>query len=384
MKQHKVTKTQLRRHNELAVLRAVYRGVASNRAAIANELNLTKPTISDIVEGLIQEGLLLEEGFGQSTESGGKRPRLLHFLPEARQVIGVSLTTDLISGVLTNLNGDILLSHHAPLTDKNLKEVFALLVQVINGIVAQLTAPLQCISVGIVAVVDEDTGMVRHAPSFGWRDVPLAQMLAQEYQTAVHVANSTALAALAQLIYADTPTENLATILINNSIGIGVAHAIDYATGNDIGQLVLLPATSTTPAQTVSQLLSWHNVKARAHRYAEGTATSLLHAPDLSYLHIQYAQSQGDRAAERLVDEISRHVAILCAWMITTHRAQCLTIGGAVANLGQVFLDCMVGYTRELTLPELVDGTYFALNLNTNLVTVGAVAQALQKELGLS
>lgn len=383
MRQHKATRIQVRRHNEQLVLRAVYGGLATNRAALATELNLTKPTISDIVAGLIEEGLLVEEGFGQSTESGGKRPRLLRFLTDSRQVIGVSLTTDLITCVLSNLNGNILLEHHTPLHDKAPEEVFALLVKTINGVIAQLTAPLQCISVGIVATVDQETGTVRHAPRFGWRDVPLAHMLNQQFNTPVHIANSTALAALAQLLYTEDELESLATLLINNSIGVGMAYANMQISGNDIGQLVLLPAMNHTPARTVEQLLSWRNVKARASQLVQEVPDSLLNHQELSYLYIQYAQAQGDVVAEKLMDEISNHIAIICAWLIATQRIQRLTIGGAIANLGDAFLARVIQQTRTLTLADTVDRTEFALNPSANLVTIGTIAQALQKELGI-
>src|SRR5690606_9521223 len=111
----KATHEQLREHNLHLLLRAVYSGVANNRAALAQHTGLAKPTVSELVSELIRLGLLAEGGHGQSGESGGKRPRLLEFVPTARQVIGVSVDSYQVSGVLANLDGALVARHVADL-----------------------------------------------------------------------------------------------------------------------------------------------------------------------------------------------------------------------------------------------------------------------------
>ena len=70
MKPLKATREQIRQHNRQLLLRAVYTGLADNRAALAVETGLAKPTVSDLIGELIAEGLLVESGRGES--SGGK------------------------------------------------------------------------------------------------------------------------------------------------------------------------------------------------------------------------------------------------------------------------------------------------------------------------
>src|SRR5688500_14922437 len=136
MKSGKATKSQVRLHNRQLVLRAVYNGLASNRAALAQETGLTKPTISDLVAELMEEGLLVEEGLGESSTIGGKRPILLRFVPDARQVIGVSINGTLIRGMLTNLDGRIIAEHYTEIPQH--EDLSQVLIETINGLVAQL------------------------------------------------------------------------------------------------------------------------------------------------------------------------------------------------------------------------------------------------------
>src|SRR6185295_5754094 len=99
------THGHLRRTNQQLLLRAVYTGLANSRTELAQEMGMAKPTVSDLIGELIDQGYLIEKGFGKSTEEGGKRPRLLEFVPDARQVIGISIETARVTGVLTNLDG---------------------------------------------------------------------------------------------------------------------------------------------------------------------------------------------------------------------------------------------------------------------------------------
>ncbi|MCA9913872.1 MAG: ROK family transcriptional regulator, partial [Anaerolineae bacterium] len=99
----KATRAGVKETNRRLILRSVFTGSATSRAAIAQETKLAKPTVSELVGELIDEGLLEEGGRGESTESGGKRPRLLHFRHSARQIIGVSITSVRAHGVLADL-----------------------------------------------------------------------------------------------------------------------------------------------------------------------------------------------------------------------------------------------------------------------------------------
>lgn len=378
----KVTRSHVRAYNRKQVMHAIYAGVANNRAALAEETGLTKPTISDLVAELIEEGLLVEEGLGESTESGGKRPRLLRFLPEARQVIGVSLHQNYVMGVLTNLDRRIILQHHAELPSTEQTEVFSILIEVINGLTAQLTAPLLCLSVGIPALVNEAEGLVRHAPRFGWYNVPLATMLNQHYKTPVYLSNSPELAAKAQFAFNRFPNKSsLATLLISNSIGFGmVTRGASESLGSDIGHLI----AGGDPPLPLEQTLGWSSVKARARALASQYESHLLDQADLSYLHIRYAVSQQDRAALTLCDELSTRIAQIFAWAITLLRPQHLSLAGAIAALGEDFLQLVTRKTATLILPDLIETMTFSIDETENLVAIGAAAKAVDLELGIA
>jgi predicted NBD/HSP70 family sugar kinase len=381
MRNGRAAHSGVREHNRKLVLRAIYTQTADNRAALAEQTGLAKPTISTLVAELMDEGLVVEEGRGESTESGGKRPRLLHFMPQSRQVIGIALHQNYVLGVLVNLDGHIVVEHRAALHSTQQTEVFTVLVEVINGLIAQLTAPLLCMSVGIPAVVDDVNGIVRYAPRFGWRDVPLAGLLCEHYHTAVYVSNSPELAARAQAMFSHYPAGgSLATVLITNSIGFGlVSRDSATTTGSDIGHLLLPHAGAT-----VEQLLGWQRVAARARELARAHHSARLADDSFTYLHLRHAAAQGDTAALALLDELSGYVAQIFSWVIALLRPQHLSLAGAIANLGEPFLGQVVSQTRALVLADLIAEMSFSVNDADNLVAIGAAAKAVEYELGIS
>src|SRR5258707_4724198 len=58
MKFRKATHGQLRHKNRQLLLRAIYTGLASSRAELAQETGLAKPTVGDVIGALITEGFL--------------------------------------------------------------------------------------------------------------------------------------------------------------------------------------------------------------------------------------------------------------------------------------------------------------------------------------
>lgn len=388
MKINKATRGQVRRHNRELLLRIIYSGLAGNRAALAQETGLAKPTVSALVTELVEAGLLAEGGRGESTESGGKRPTLLQFVPNARQVIGVSMKTDQIRAVLTNLNGDPFAEHFAELDGRTGRAVVNLLQDVINGLVAQLDAPLLCIGIGVSGDVDSEQGIVQNAPHFGWRDFPLVAQLSKVYQAPIYIANSTEAAALGQYMFATSDEVNsLALMLVNNSVGIGIV--LDGAThhlGSEIGHLMVqrpLGPSHGEQQQPISHWLGWQTVRGHIADLCQQYPDSMLNDDRVTYLLSRYAAANNDPAALILQDELADILAQVMAWVITLLHPQHITVAGRIAEMGDALLQRTTDKLETLIAPDLLQATTFSLSNDSNLVAMGAVAYTLQKELGL-
>ncbi|GAB2807064.1 ROK family protein [Lentzea nigeriaca] len=88
-----------------AVLDLIRAAGMISRVGLVNATGLTGGTISTVVRGLIDEGLVAETGHAEST--GGKRRVMLQLNHFARYAVGVHLDDARITYVLTNLGGAV-------------------------------------------------------------------------------------------------------------------------------------------------------------------------------------------------------------------------------------------------------------------------------------
>jgi predicted NBD/HSP70 family sugar kinase len=388
---NKATHSQLRQHNQQLVLRAIYNGYANNRAALAQETGLAKPTVSELISDLIDEGLLEEGGRGESTSGGGKRPRLLHFVPSARHVIGVYIDDEYVLGALAILNGRITARHYIDLNGAEGDAVIETVMDVINGLIAQLDAPLLAIGLGVSGVINEDSGIIHYAPHLGWRELDLRRILSDHYAVPVYVANSTALVAMARYVYGPTDeVQSFATVRVGGSVGVGIViNGAIYHGGGEIGHLRIAERSLIeVPPEwegCLETFLGWRYVKQRAYAIGRKYPESALPSEGeyIRYLHIRQGVANGDPAALAIQDELSSYLALVFAWIIGLLRPNHISLAGPIADMGQPLLDQTIERTHDLILPDLMQSVTYSLTETNDLVAVGAIAQALHRELGL-
>jgi N-acetylglucosamine repressor len=379
MKPRKATREQLKRHNRQLVLRAIYDGMADNRAALAQVTGLAKPTVSDLVGELIDEGFVVESGRGESTDSGGKRPTLIKFAPNARQIIGVSVDTLRVFGILSNLNAEITARHYADLNGLQDVQALTILEEVINGLIAQLDAPLLCIGIGVTGVVDSENGVVKYSESLNWREVALTKILSQKYNIPVYIGNNTELTAIAQFAYSQSESDmrNLVTILIDGGVEVGVSwDNAGYHHGRDIGGIHPMTSLDTR----LNEFLAWDWIVRRFHELRRNQKT-MLPTEGLTYMHLRYGISNSDPIATQLVDDLATNLGLVMAWVIGLLNPSHISLAGEIVDLGDAFLNAVRQKAKRRITPTLVDAVTFSLATTPNLSALGAVAQAMQREL---
>lgn len=384
MEVRKATRQELKRHNRLSLLRAVYYGLADNRAALAVATGLTKPTVSELAAELIDEGFLVEGGLGESTEMGGKPPRILNFVPDARQVIGVSLDDTVARAVLVNLHGHVAAEHITPLEGQTGEAAVKILIETLNSLVAQLDAPLLAVAVGVPGVVETDSGVVKRSPVLGWYDLPLAQRLKTIYRCPAYVANNTELAALGQVARGNLDAReghNRVTFLINGTVEVGVTvQGAVYHRGGDIGAMRYIPRGQAS-AVPLANMLGWQAVQHRAADLRRGYPDTRLPATGLTYLHIRHAAGLKDPAAGVLVDELASVLSIGVAWSIALLRPHTIVLAGQIADLGDLLINRLRHHAAERLSIGDIAPVQFTLASGLDLSARGAVVFAVNNEL---
>lgn len=376
MRPRKATHEQLRQHNRRLVLRMLYAGEVNTRAALAAVTGLTKPTVSNLVSELIEEGYVSEGGLGSSTGSGGKRPTLLTFRRDARQVIGVAVDTKRAIGVLSNLAGEPAALHTRTLEEKGAAGVRNAITDVVNGLLPQLDAPLLSLGVALPGQVKTRTGVVQRSAALSLRDEPLGAALSELFGVPAHLGNYAELCALGQLAYGpqeEAHSRTLVTMTLDEDLELGVSlnsGATHY--GSELTGPLLRDLR-----------LGWCRTSELAEQARAGSPDTLLPEDDLRYLQIRYAAARGDETAARLMRTLARSLAHPTAWVVSILQPAHVSLAGAVTDLGDSFLDLLRAEVAALLTPGALEDVNFGMAYSDQLGAMGAVALATQAELEL-
>lgn len=106
MDRKKITNIEVKKKNRNGVFRYIIRHGTVSNPDISYAMKISLPTVTQITKELIEKGLVEERGELQST--GGRRAKALCVAANVKLAVGLDLTKNHLSMVLTNLTGDIL------------------------------------------------------------------------------------------------------------------------------------------------------------------------------------------------------------------------------------------------------------------------------------
>ena len=183
----KATHQQTKQHNRDLVLRTIFGHDSVSRAEIARITHLTRTTVSDVVTGLLAEGLVQEIGLGASI--GGKSPILLSVEADSRFLIGLNLAQNKFVGAIVNLRGEIKETVEVEVHDDNGEKALRLVYQILDELLRKKRKPIVGIGVGAPGLINTREGIVVNAVNLEWQDLPLGQLLEKKYKLPVSVLN---------------------------------------------------------------------------------------------------------------------------------------------------------------------------------------------------
>ncbi|MCM3763865.1 ROK family transcriptional regulator [Neobacillus niacini] len=209
--------------NKTVVLEAIRRHAPISRADVCKITGLNKGTVSNLVNELLDSHFVYETGPGES--SGGRKPVILMFNNWAGFAIGVNLKVDLISAVLTDLQGNIIERNETPLLTNSQSDIYQKLKQSIEGLMAKTSeSPYGVVGIGIgfPGTID-DEGNVLIAPTLKWKNVPLQTMLERDFSIPIIIYNEARVGAQGETEFGlGKNSANMLYISIDNGIGTGI------------------------------------------------------------------------------------------------------------------------------------------------------------------
>ncbi|HJO95029.1 MAG TPA: ROK family transcriptional regulator [Victivallales bacterium] len=230
----------IKKINKNIIFKLIMRNETISRSKIAASTALAMPTVMRIVQELLDEGLVIEIGSGDS--SGGRKPSMLSLKPNAFYFIGLELTSE-IKGVVANLKGDIIAKSSA-VSDfdggpeaifkqiNNIITIFQNLPEIVNSRIAG-------VGIGIPGTNFRTSSEIENSIFKGWESLELEKMIKKDLPFPVIFDNISKTKTLGELWFGNAKKyKNFIYIFAENGIGSGIVINGDllYGNNNDTGE----------------------------------------------------------------------------------------------------------------------------------------------------
>jgi glucokinase len=336
------TASLMRSINRSAILDLLRQESPLARTEIARRLNMSLPTVMRIVDELLAEELV--RPLGHAASARGRPRALLEFSGETHAIIGIDLGGVNWIGAIANLTGAVQHEVEVPGNGQdaelNLERLLALISNLLS-VPLDDGQTLRGIGVGVPGLIRADDGSVTYAPSLGWRDLPLRDVLTERFALPVFVENDVNLAALGEWGFgAGRGAHSLACISVGTGMGAGIIQDGAILRGfrqaaGEIGYLVPSADYLGKPYASFGHLESLTASygmaeRARRARGAEGVAAARNGV--LTYDEVFAAARAGTSWAQATIAQSVDYLSLAVLSVATVIDPELIVLGGSAAR----------------------------------------------------
>jgi len=246
--QQKTAPIALRQQNTRLLLHLIQMQRAISQAELARQSGLSPAAVSGILQWLLTQELLVENGKSHQ-QGAGRRGALLTFNEQKAIVAGVVIDQTQCEVALLTLSAQVLAhtSQVNPAYDDPV-QTLELIVALLHTLLQQLPLPTSAlvgIGVAMPGLIDADAGVVNVAANLGWRNVHLGTMLQERLALPVRLEHLGRAKAIAETLWGrGIGCANLVCVEIGSGIGAGIMMAGNLLKGGsgsapEIGHSVL-------------------------------------------------------------------------------------------------------------------------------------------------
>jgi predicted NBD/HSP70 family sugar kinase len=351
----------VRRANLSAILRELHNRGPVSRSELVTRTGLTRSAIRGLIGELALSGLVSEErGTRQGTP--GRPSPLVRPSPRGAIVLALEIAVDSLAVAAVGIGGDVIdvVRLDRPRDRSSVDETIADLAALARAVQRRLpdTDGMIGIGVAIVGIVRRDAGVVTMAPNLGWRDVALAERVADALGTSlpIAVANEADLGALAELRRgAAVGSEHV--LFISGEVGVGGSLIVDgkQLTGADgyAGEVGHMPVNPNGRTCRCGSVGCWET------EIGEGALLRRAgHPPDAGREEVEAVlleAAAGSPEVLEALDAVGRWLGFGLAGLVNVFNPQVVVLGGLFGRI-HPFVEATLGAQLDrLALPQARD-----------------------------
>lgn len=357
-----------------------------SRAEIARQTELHRSTVSVIVGELIEDGLVVEMGEGDST--GGRRPTLFQLKTGTPAAIGIDLTPRITTIALADLAGN-LLDKESFSTSPDLSFMSDQIVDRTKRMLGRQSASDLAIGMSVPGLVDQAAGKIFHIPYFDWRNWEICARLEAETGLPVTVENDANATALAELWFGQERLHRPDTflmVLVGEGIGTGIifdgqVYRGEKGAGGEFGHMI---AGSDAPVEcSCGSRECWEayaSEKALLARYR-----NLLEKDDLKQGHIDIDDIielalNGEKHAIAAMRETVHYLGNGISNLIVGLSPQVVVVSGRITRAWNLYKDELHRVAERNVLAGLPQTVLMPSSLGDSPTLIGAVGLVLARK----
>ncbi|MBR2657455.1 MAG: ROK family protein [Loktanella sp.] len=335
------------------------------RADVTRALGISAGSATTLTADLIAAGLLREvEGLPRET-GRGRPPVALEVVSEACHVIGIKLSDEVHSAVLTDFSGQMVAdaSLPTPPTRKSqsdlLDEIAVLIARLLESSGKEL-CDIAAVGIGLSGIVDHKTGTVPWSPLLAEREMDLAAAFVARFGLPLHLDNDANVLTLAELWFgAGRSMTDFAVVTIEHGVGMGLVLDNRLFRGSR-GMGLELGHTKVQLDGALCRCGQRGCLEAYLADYAlaREAATALhrnprnLQSPN-AMLDALFAQAKaGNEAARTIFRRAGRYLSVGLANVIQLFDPELIILSGERMQYDYLYADEVLAEMRKLTLND--------------------------------
>ena len=389
--------TRAKKHNRQAILFSLLQDGALSRVELAELLNLTSTTITNLTGELLDQGLIAVADNAQAKpQIGAGRPRtLLTLQADAQYSVGVQIGIGYLRSGLVNLCGELVNSAETRFSlEDSAESVLDTICTEIEQLVQASAIPLsKIVGVGIGAsgLVDVERGVNVTAPTFGWRDVPMRAHVAKRLNLPVMIDNNVRAMALGEAFFGAGRNVDLLAFIFGR-IGVGAGLVVNGqifrgmgAGAGEIGHTIVMPQMGELCRcgqrgcleTIVTEPVLIRQIQSQPH-LAKLIDLSDLQDYDGIFAQILALATDGNEQLTHMLDHVAHYVGIALVNLVNTLNPEQIILGGMYAQGADYFLPRISDIVRKRSFGGLGEGVEIvAGSFGRNAGSIGAAGLAL-------
>lgn len=388
--------------NKIKILDFIRNQGTTSRSEITKEIGLSLPTVSRLVDSLIQKERLINE-VGTRSTSRGRPPNLVTFAGTENYVIGMSIARMHITFVLTNLNAEILAELRIPAeANKGFQSIVRRSANGINQLIKNAGVDrnnVLGVGIAVSGLIDTTQNLVAYSATMNWKNKDFAGELSKLIHKPIKMDHDARVMALGELSFgAGEQFHNF--ICVHMGYGIGASFIVDgkpfYGKCGMTGELGHIIVEPNHPVQCtcgnygcLETLASGRAIAMQAQNEIHKSKYLLQYCDgnpeNITAETVAIAAREGDIHSQKILLKSAEYIGIGLATLVNLFNPEAIILGGGLVYAGDYLFNQIPTIIEKRTLPQISRNVIVQTSkLGNRCRIMGAVALILSEILNLN